>query len=272
MDAAPVAALALSVASAALFALVGRTMQRRRVSPEGRSAQLGFVAWWYGIAGVSIVGAAMAFPGFPLDVGLFLVVAFLLIGVLCAALAGLLHYLVFLYTSRNALGAIVAAYVAFFVLLIVFIGLNEPTGLQETRWGPELDYANPIDGGPLYWTVVLALIAPPVVAALAYFTLYWKARDPVLKRRILLVSLSIAVWFGSSLVGMAPGARDTDWWILTSRVIGLAAAATILYAYAGLKPSVPDQPSPAAATEDSIYEGPRREVASVAPASLAALV
>lgn len=271
MDAAPVAAMALSVASAALFALVGRTMLRRQVSPEGRSAQLGFVAWWYGIAGVTLVGAAMAFPGFPLDVSLFLLVVLALIAALCAGLAGLLHYLVFLYTSRNLLGAILLGYALVFALLVAFIGLNEPTGLRQTRWGPELDYANPIESGPLYWTVVLALIAPPVVAALAYFTLYWKARDRVLKRRILLVSLSIAVWFGSSLFGMVPGAEGADWWVLTSRAIGLAAAAAVLYAYTGLRPPTPDHATPEASAQDSIYEGPRREVASVAPVARALL-
>lgn len=264
MDPVPLLVGLLSAAGAILFVVVGRTIQRRHVSPAARSAQMAFVSWWYGLAAVSAVGTVLALPGFPRDLTLFLLLTVVLLAVLCAALAGLLHYLVFLYTNRNLLPALATGYVALFALLIAFILMGQPDGFEETPRGVALHYANPVDSGPLYILVVVLFIVPPVAASLAYLSLYWKTPDPMLKRRILLVSLSIAVWFGSSVVGLAPQTQQTVWWTLTSQLISLAAAATILYAYRGLRPSHPQAtgPSPAGA-EGSLYEDPQRKLASV---------
>jgi hypothetical protein len=268
MDAIPLLSVVLSAAGAVLFFVVGRTIQKRHVSAEARSAQVAFVAWWYGLGAVSAMGTALALPGIPHDLTLFLVLTVILLAVLCAALAGLLHYLVFLYTNRNLLGALAIGYVLLFALLVVFIFASHPDSVQSTSQGPQLHYSTPVNQGPLYWGVVVLFIVPPIVASLAYLSLYWKADDPMLKRRILLVSLSIAVWFGSSLLGLAPGAREgaqqADWWVITSHVISLAAAATILYAYRGLRPAHPQGTQPASSAADqSLYEGPQRKLANV---------
>jgi hypothetical protein len=252
-----------------LFGFVGRTIQQRHVSAQARSAQLAFVAWWYGLAAVSAVGTVLALPGFPLDLTLFLILTVVLLAVLCAALAGLLHYLVFLYTNRNLLPALAAGYVALFALLIAFILMNHPDGLERTAQGPQLHYATPIGSGPLYVLVIVLFLVPPIAASLAYLSLYWKADDRMLKRRILLVSLSIAIWFGSSLVGLAPGAQQAGWWIVTSHVISLLAAATILYAYRGLRPAKPQgaRTSPSG-PDSSLYESPKGRLANVRSALL----
>ena len=104
--------------------------------------------------------------------------------------------------------------------------------------------------------------------AIGMFARDAKVDQQVQRRRILLVSLSILLWFGSSLVGTALQASQTRAWSLVSRAIGLAAAATIYYAYRGLKP---DQPSPATTTpkrgdEPPMYQAPpRKGVSRVAP-------
>jgi small-conductance mechanosensitive channel len=276
MDPAQAVNVVLSAVGAVLFFVVGRTIQRRHVSAGARSAQSAFVLWWYGLGAVSVVGTVLALPGFPLHLMLFLVLTVLLLGVLCAALAGLLHYLVFLYTNRNLLAALATGYVAFFALLVAFVLNNHPDGLEQTPQGPQLHYATPITTGPLYLLVLALFILPPLAASLAYLSLYWKTDDRLLKRRILLVSMSIAVWFGSSVIGLAPSAQRATWWSITSHVISLAAAATILYAYRGLKPALPqDSGSKPAGSEASLYEGPQRRVAgvrSVRPFALPALV
>jgi hypothetical protein len=264
MDALSLLSVLLSAAGAVLFFVVGRTIHRRHVSPEARSAQLAFVTWWYGLGAVSAVGTVLALPGFPRDLLLFLGLTIVLLAVLCAALAGLLHYLVFLYTNRNMLAALAAGYAVLFALLLAFVFGNHPDGVESTPQGPQLHYATPITTGPLYILVVVLFIVPPIVASLAYLSLYWKADDAMLKRRILLVSLSIAVWFGSSLVGLSPGARQAQWWVITSHVISLAAAATILYAYRGLRPSHPQRThTPPSGAEQSLYEDPQRRLANV---------
>src|SRR5688572_8949774 len=175
MDALPVIAMVLSAASAALFLKVGRTVQRRQVSPDARSAHGAFVVWWYALAAVSVAGLVLSLPGLPLDLGLYLAVMVVLLGVLCVALGALMHYLVFLYTSRRgALPYLVAGYALYFVGLVYYILRSQPTGLERGRWGVELEFADSAQGGALYWAVVLLLVVPPLLSALAYLSLYWK--------------------------------------------------------------------------------------------------
>lgn len=265
MDQIRLVAFLLSAGSAALFALVGRAVQRRPVSAESRSANVGFVTWWYGIAALTVVGAVQTLPGFPLDLRLFLVLTVLLVFVLCAALVGLIHYLVFLYTSRrNILTYLVVGYLAYFAVFLAFLWQSHPIGVEAERWGPTIEYERTIDSGPLYIAVIAGLLGPPLIAAAAYLRLYRVVDDRMLKRRILLVSLSILVWFGSSLVGLTPGAEGADWWRVTSRLIGMAAAATILYAFTALQPRVPAADgSSARAKHDSFFEPPQGKAARV---------
>lgn len=258
-------AFLLSAASAALFFLVGRTVQRRQVSAESRSANAGFVTWWYGIAALTVVGALQALPGFPLDLRLFLVLTVVLVFVLCAALVGLIHYLIFLYTSRrNVLAYLVVGYIAFFVVFLAFIWQSHPIGVDAERWGPAIEYERTIDSGPLYVALIAGLLGPPLVAAAAYLRLYRVVGDPMLKRRILLVSLSILVWFGSSLFGLAPGVEGADWWRVSSRLIAMAAAGVILYAYTGLRPTSPAAAGGAGSKpRDAFFDPPKGKAAHV---------
>jgi hypothetical protein len=66
---------------------------------------------------------------------------------------------------------------------------------------------------------------------LAYFTLYFHVSEVTQKYRVLLVSWSIIIWFLSPLFAIVAGLAEQDWWQLASRLIGLAAALTILMAY-----------------------------------------
>ena len=181
----------------------------------------------------------------------------------------------FLFTaSRSLLLPMAIGYACFFVFLVWFILAGQPTGIESTTWGPKLVYAEPIEEGPLAMVALALLIGPQLIASLGYLSLYWKTDDPLLRRRILLVSLSILAWFGSSLVGTGADVSQSDWWRLTSRAIGLAAAATIYYAYTGIRPSSPVKTGGPAGSppEDSLYESPpRRGVAHVARLAVAML-
>lgn len=260
MDLAATAALLLTFASAVLFLVVGRTVQRRPASPEARQARGAFALWWYGLGGLTVVGLLLSLPA-RLDLTVYLVFTVLLLGVLCAALAGLVHYLIFLYTSKHqALGYVSAGYGVIFLLFLELIRESGPSGVRAGRFGPQVTYAHQVTSGPLYLAVVILLLVPPIAAALAYLSLYWKVREPVLKRRILIVSTSIALWFGSSLIGLGQSAENPPaWWVLTSKAIALAAAGAILYAYLGLPPPAPrDAPTGSRPSEESLYESDAR--------------
>lgn len=266
----PNLALLLSILSAFGFLLVGRTIQKRDVSRSMRVGQDAFVVWWYALAATTLLGAAANLPLFG-DLEAYLTLTILTLLVLCVGLCGLLFYLVFIFTEKRSLLVPMAiGYAGFFLFLTWFILSADPIGVESTPWGREPVYADPIVEGPTVWLAIALLIGPQLVAAIGYLSLYWKVDDPLLRRRILLVSVSIIAWFGSSLIGTGADVSESDWWRLTSRLIGLAAAATIYYAYTGIRPS-----KPAGATSketppaDSLYESPpRRGVANVAPLGL----
>lgn len=270
----PFLATTLSLLSAFGFFLVGRTIQKRDVSRPMRIGQDAFVVWWYSLAIATLVGTLSWLPVFH-DLEAFLTLTILTLLVLCVGLWGLLFYLVFLFTARRSLLVPMAiGYAALFVFFVWFILSGQPTGIESTEWGPRLVYAEPIEGGPLALLAIALLVGPQVLASLGYLSLYWKTDDPLLRRRILLVSLSIFAWFGSSLVGSGADVSRSDWWRVTSRLIGLAAAATIYYAYTGIRPASPQATGPAGSPpEESLYESPpRRGVAHVARLAVALLV
>jgi hypothetical protein len=259
------ASMALSLASAGVFLLVARAVRSRPVSQESQRARTAFVTWWAILAGVSVAGLVLALPGATTDLTLYLVLLVGLLGLLCVGLWGLLFYLLYLFTSRRDLAIPLAlGYVLYFVFLAAVILNAHPTGFEQTETGKQLVYEHPIKESPLYWPVVLLLTGPPLAAAVGYLSLYWKVDQQVQKRRILMVSGSIIVWFGSSLVGTSLGVSEDPTWSLVSRTISLLAALTIYYAYRGLKPGEPqsDTPSAKPADEMPMYGAPPRKGAS----------
>jgi len=112
--------------------------------------------------------------------------------------------------------------------------------------------------------VALLFIGPTLWGAGAYLLLYGKVTDPMQKRRILLVGLSILLWFGTGLGANFGGIDSSAWWPVASRTIALLAAGTIYYAYAGLKPHTPqpEEATPSEAPRIGVDPlGPRRRVA-----------
>src|SRR5688572_20175973 len=98
----PFLATSLSLLSALGFTLVGRTIQKRDVSPQMSIGQNAFVLWWYSLAAVTLAGTLAGLPVFH-DIEAFLTLTVMLLLILCVGLCGLLFYLVFLFTARRSL-------------------------------------------------------------------------------------------------------------------------------------------------------------------------
>ncbi len=264
----PLLSAALSVASAAMFFLVARTVWVRPVSQESQLARNAFVLWWAILGAVTLVGIVLQLPDVHIGVTGFLTFTVVALALLCVGLWGLLYYLLFLFTNRRGLALPLAlGYIVYFAFLTAFILAGGPHHIEQTKWGPQLESDHPIDSGPVYWAAILLLILPPFLAAAGYLSLYWKVDQPVQKRRILLVSMSILVWFGSSLITSGSGTSQSDVGQIVSRLIGLGAAATIYYAYRGLKPATPHAhtPSKETGTDTALYAPPRKELHHVLP-------
>jgi len=220
--------------SAGIYAYVGwRLRQRVIASADGRLAWTLLRVWWFGLAGTTLSTALLSLLGavgvtsLPVFIGL----TYLNLLLICVALWGLLYYLVYLFTgSRRWLWPLSLFYIAYAAMLLYYITASGPIRVQAGRWSTTIVYqATPT--GPVVIFILALLVFPQIIGALAYFTLYFRVKEARQKYRILLVSWSIILWFGSAFAASAAGLAQYDWWQIVSRVIGLGAAFAILIAY-----------------------------------------
>jgi hypothetical protein len=224
----------LSILSAAIYFYVGRVLSRRRpASHEAGTAWSLFVVWWYALAAATFSGALVSLLGALGATSLPLLVTFNHVNFLaiCTALFGLMFYLLYLFTGNyNLLRPLVVFYILYYTLLIYYTQARIPIDVEVGRWNAGIVFQEP-PGGPLYYIALLLLVFPQIIGSLAYFTLFFQVKNATQKYRILLVSWSIIIWFLSALLASIAGLGQQDWWQVTSRLIGLSAALTILVAY-----------------------------------------
>jgi hypothetical protein len=223
-----------ALAAAGIYAYVGWRLSKRVVpSSDARLAWVSFTVWWYGLAIVTLLGGLQnLFGALGLtDLPLFITATYLNIQITCIALLGLLYYLIYLYTgNRNSLVPLTIFYIVFYILLLYFINASSPNGISVERWSAGIAYGStPV--GTFIFLLIVFLILPPVIGGFAYFMLFFRVTEVTQKYRIFLVSWSIILWFLSPVLAMVGGLSQQDWWELASRLIGLAAAGTILMAY-----------------------------------------
>ena len=220
--------------AAGIYTYTGWRLSKRVVpASDARLAWMSFTVWWYGLAIVTLLGGLQnLFGALGLtDLPLFVTATHLNIQVICIALLGLLYYLIYLYTgNRNSLWPLAIFYIIFYVLLVYFINASSPNAVNVERWNAGIAYSRAPTGAFIILLIVL-LVLPPVIGGVAYFMLYFRVTEITQKYRIFLVSWSIILWFLSPVLALAGGLSEQDWWEFASRLIGLAAAATILIAY-----------------------------------------
>ncbi len=223
-----------SIVTAAIYGYVAARLRQRTISSaEARFAWQLFGLWWYCLAATTLLGSIQYLLGaFNMaSLPFFVALTYVNILLICIALWGLLYYLVYLFTgSQRFLVPLTIFYVLYYLLLVYYITASGPAGVEITRWTTRLVYADPIPG--LFFTLILVLLVfPQILAALAYFTLFFRMREATQRYRVLLVSWCIILWFGSSFAASLTGLSAEDWWQMASRLIGLGAALGILCAY-----------------------------------------
>ncbi len=223
-----------SVVDAGIYAYTGWRLSERKIkSAESSLAWRLFTVWWYGIAVTTFINGILSLLGGIAEISLplFVSITYINILIICIALWGLLYYLIYLFTGNpRTFLPLTVFYILYYALLTYYITASGPSNVQVNRWNVALSYRSPLNG-PLFVLVLLLLILPQMIGSLAYFTLYFRVKEATQRYRILLVSLSIFVWFGSALAASATGFSQQDDWQIVSRVIGLAAALTALLAY-----------------------------------------
>jgi hypothetical protein len=223
-----------AVLAASIYAYIGWRLSKRLISSsESRLAWQSFTVWWYGLAATTLIGGFLnLFGALGLTIlPVFVTATYVNILVICVALLGLVYYLIYLFTGNSGwLMRLAIFYIVYYVLLVYYITASVPGDINMEHWRTTLAYRAPLTG-PFFVILMILLLLPQILGALAYFTLYFRVPGVTQKYRILLVSWSIIIWFLSPFAALAGGLAQEDWWQLVSRLIGLAAALIILMAY-----------------------------------------
>lgn len=225
----------LVIFTAALCLFIAVQLGKRKLDNEGdRLAWLAFRIWWIGLGLTTAFGSVRVLMVMAKVDSLDTYVWHGLLNtlVLCAALWGLLYYLLYLYTgSRRWALPIGVFYIFFYIGLVLYsLFVLQPQGVTLEGGVATVQYAT--EPTLVYSVILISLvIVPQLLATLAYFSLYFRLRDRVQKYRVLLVSISILVWFGSPFIAFGLGVSQLPWWMWVSRFITLAAVVVIYWAY-----------------------------------------
>lgn len=225
---------ALNAVMAAVYILVGRTVLIRRPDGPGRLAATSFAAWWFALAflqGGSLIDYLVSHTtGWTL--GSYLTYTQLILLSIVVALAALMYYLVYLYTGkRGAWMPVAAGYGVYFVAILYYIAASKPAGISYGRFGTEITYANDLSNSLFAQVLGLLLIVPIILAALGYFSLFFKAPGRTQRFRIAVVATSLVIWFGSSLIVGETAFSQQDAWRIVAPLIALTASLAIYAAF-----------------------------------------
>lgn len=224
----------LRVLTAGFCFFIAAKLGSRKLKDGGdQLAWTAFRVWWWGLGAITLISLLnVILPAIGLSIlVVYIALAQLNILIICIALWGLLFYLTYLFTGkRNLAWPIAVFYILVFVFLVAYTVSLQPIGLTVEAGRATVDYANEVS--PTYaFALILVILLPQLIAGLAYFTFYFRVRERAQKYRVLLVSISIFVWFGTPLLASLLSLDDLSWWPIASRMITLLAALVIYWAY-----------------------------------------
>ncbi|MBI2078838.1 MAG: hypothetical protein HYT80_10810 [Euryarchaeota archaeon] len=242
---------AFSLLNGLVFLFVGREIAKRTLTGDERLANWAFVSWWYTLGGLSVIGglftlsAAYRLP----NLAFYLVFLYVAIAGLCVGIAGLGYYLLYVYTgTKTWLYAVVAFNGFYLVYLLWLIYAANPLSIELSGWGTKVVYERDPQTFPYVRPILLVWFVPLVLAAFAYMSLLLKVKLPLQRYRIAMVSATMAVWFGSSVVASALRISSEPSWMIVSRVISLGAALLVFAAFrppGWVQRRLSDRPPPA---------------------------
>lgn len=219
----------LDALSLVLYLWVGRLVLREYPDAPGRTREA-FATFWYGVGLVNGLQAALELVAVFRDPGLPLAFAVwnTRIAVALASFAGLVYYLLYVYTGRRRLfWSTLLFYVATFLAMQVWLMQSVPTATDVSHWRVDLEFER-TEKSPLYTLVVLMFFVPPLVASVAYAMVVRMAQTPLQRHRVRLMSGSLGVYF----LGLTLGYLNSGWhwWGLIENLLGIGAALVAMLA------------------------------------------
>ncbi len=221
-----------SILAVGVYGYLGFRLAERPVSAALRWPAMQFALFWLGLAGSTLLGGLLSVEATVQVPPLSLVLTFLYYDLLlvCVALWGLIGYLGFLYRGRSILVPVSLLYVLEYGLLVYYVTAGNATSVSVTAGSVNPVYSTPVTG-LLVAIPILILVLPEFVAALAYFTLYFRTKDRTVRYRVTLVSWGLIAWFLFDFFdfGALFGGGLTG--LLIGRLLILLAAVVVLLAF-----------------------------------------
>lgn len=202
-------------------------------SPAARRAGDAFGAFWVGLAATAGIGAVRivlatlgwSTPASSMALGVITHLA------LAVEMWGLLSYLAYLFTGRNAWSwGIGALYATIAVVGISLVATSTAAPDVPTRWGylsGASQSAPPLAG----LVLAVAYLLPPIGGALAYASIIPRVSGAA-RYRVALVAWGLLTWFLTSIVLALPAATASDAAQIAGRVVTLGAILCVMAAYA----------------------------------------
>jgi hypothetical protein len=219
----------VSLATAMVFFVLAASLAARAVrSDDARLANSAFSLWWFTLGVQNVVvavrlGAGLADAPLSLVMGL----QFVTVAAVTSGLAGLLVYLVYLITGRAvATLPMFLAYSLYAGWLVAYFGGRLPLGYEVTRWSVAIAYAGEATEVASL-TLLLILVGPQLVAIVALLVVAARLPHSASRLRVLVVALSIALWFSSAVLADLAGLTG-DAWQATRVLIPLAVGLAVL--------------------------------------------
>lgn len=231
--------LALAAASTLLvgatYAYVGLHLVRkaRAERGDGRNARAlsFFGGWWFAtslnqsLGGVLYLAAAFGWTDLSIQLTYVLVQRLLL----ALSLVGLMFYLIYLQTGRDALLPLAIVYAAYYASQVYIVVARAPIGVESFGWRTDLVYANA--SSPLWESLSLLIVVPPVIGALSLLRVYPRLPSPARRLRVAMIGGGFVVWWVLAVIAGQARTFDLAWLQGLNRVVGILVALGILLAY-----------------------------------------
>jgi hypothetical protein len=226
--------LVVTAIAGLVYRQIGKVVMARRPEGDGRDAGTAFGVWWYSIA-VLQAGTVISILLQAVDMwkfSVFLAYLHFVVFLIMVMLAALVYYFVYLFTGkRSAWKPIAVGYTIYWIVLVYFITIQEPASLVNTNTGPQLIYANDMSDSLFAAVIGVTLLAPAILGAIGYFSLYFKVQDRSQKFRISIIAGSFIVWFSTSLIVGRTSYADSEIWQLVAPLVALLASGAVYVAF-----------------------------------------
>jgi hypothetical protein len=225
------AGMLISFATAAAFVALATVLNRRHVHAAARPANVMFALWWYCIGLQQFISASRtAIWAIDLPLSLHVGLSFVGFAATAIGLAGLLVYLIYVFTGRSVvLWPLVTFYALYFGYFVTLVAELEPTAVVAEAWS--VSYAYAAEPSAAFVVSFLAvLLGPQLVAGVGLVVLALVIPPSAARVRVVAVAAGVLLWFGAIVLGAAADLSSTAW-DLATRLIPLAVGVGLLLVY-----------------------------------------